>query len=65
MNLNQIEVILALRICLNKKWSKKSDEFVIIVCGLPVGYRQKEPIPKQYKTMIAHVAHNFASNIKF
>ena len=41
MNLNQNEIIITLRIYLNEKWAKTSHESVIIVYGLPVGYRQK------------------------
>ena len=41
MNLNQNEIIIRLRIFLSEKWAKKSDEFVIVVYGLPVGYRNK------------------------
>ena len=41
MNLNQNEIIIRLRIFLSEKWVKKSDEFVIVVYGLPVGYRNK------------------------
>ena len=41
MNLNQNEIIITLRIYLSEKWIKMSYEFVIIVYGLPVGYRQK------------------------
>ena len=41
MNLNQKEIIITLRIYLSEKWAKTSHEFVIIVYGLPVGYRQK------------------------
>ena len=41
MNLNQNEIIITLRINLSEKWGKKSYQVVIIVYGLPVGYRQK------------------------
>ena len=41
MNLNQNEIIITLRICLSEKWAKKSYEFVITVCELSVGYREK------------------------
>ena len=41
MNLNQNEIIMTLKIYLSEKWAKRSYEFVIIVYGLPVGYRQK------------------------
>ena len=41
MNLNLNEIIMTLRIYLSEKWAKKSYEVVIVVYGLPVGYRQK------------------------
>ena len=41
MNLNLKEIIMTLRIYLSEKWVKKSYEVVIVVYGLPVGYRQK------------------------
>ena len=41
MNLNQNEIIMTLRIYVSENWAKTSYEFVIIVYGLPVGYRQK------------------------
>ena len=37
MNFNQNKIIIALKIYLSEKWAKTSYEFVIIVCGLPVG----------------------------
>ena len=41
MNLNQNEIIIILRIYLSENWAKTSNEFVMIVYGLPVRYRQK------------------------
>ena len=41
MNLNQNETIITFRIYLSENWAKTSYKFVIIVNGLPVGYRQK------------------------
>ena len=41
MNLNLNDIIMTLRIYLSDKWAKKSYEVVIVVYGLPVGYRQK------------------------
>ena len=41
MNLNQNEIIIILRVYLSENWAKTSYEFVIVVYGLPVGYRKK------------------------
>ena len=38
---------------------------MIIYCGLQANVAQLEPILKQWKTMVAHVAHNFAISFKF
>ena len=41
MNLNQNEIIITLRIYMSEKWAKTSEEDVITVYGLQLGYRQK------------------------
>ena len=41
MSWKENEIIITFRICFTEKLATKSYEFVIIDCGLPVGYRQK------------------------
>ena len=41
MNLNENEIIITFIIYLSENWVKTSYEFVVVVYGLPVGYRQK------------------------